>query len=305
MILNVHFSQFAALGQNEFSVQNPYSGRLERISSGLMKTDTIFYELFRLYPNLVLELVGASPSNTLYRFEAPEVKQAAFRFDGMLIPSQPGQPLYFIECQFQKDKNFYFRLFAEIAVYLKQKKYAGPWRAVVLFARSSLDPGVPLSYQDFDYSGRLCRLYLKPLQNQTGTLRLNILQLLVVPKPQMKRRVQQIVAQVEAEVAEAQEQEQMIDLVTTLLVYKYPDRDRRELEMAFGLKELSKTRVYQEAKEEGEQIGEERGKLVGKLEAKLEAVPALLDEGLSVEKIARVLGLTVEQVRSVTLPPSS
>jgi len=179
-----------------------------------MKTDTILYELFRLYPNLLLELLGETPVVAhAYRFDALEVKQAAFRFDGLLIPQQPDRPLYFLECQFQKDKHFYLRLFAEIAVYLKQKRYQGDWQAVVLFARPSLDPGVPVPYQDFEDSGRLHRLYLKPNQNQPGSLRLNILQLLVVPRPQMKRRVQAVVHRVQAEVDRALEQEQMLNLV--------------------------------------------------------------------------------------------
>lgn len=55
---------------------------------------------------------------------------------------------------------------------------------------------------------------------------------------------------------------------------------------------LEETRVCQEAKAEGEQIGKQQGKL----EAKLETVPRLLDAGLSVEKIAEILELSVDQV---------
>ncbi|WP_373695779.1 hypothetical protein [Brunnivagina elsteri] len=54
-----------------------------------------------------------------------------------------------------------------------------------------------------------------------------------------------------------------------------------------GLSELKKTRVYQEAKEEG------------KLEGQLEAVPFMLSLGATVEQIAETLGLEIEQVRQV------
>lgn len=54
-----------------------------------------------------------------------------------------------------------------------------------------------------------------------------------------------------------------------------------------GLSELKKTRVYQEAKEEG------------KLEGKLEAVPFMLSLGATVEQIAETLDLDIEQVRQV------
>lgn len=63
----------------------------------------------------------------------------------------------------------------------------------------------------------------------------------------------------------------------------------------FGLSDLKQTRVYQEALEEGRQ----EGKREGQLEAKLEAVPRLLAMELTLEQVAQVLGLEVEQVRQV------
>jgi len=45
--------------------------------------------------------------------------------------------------------------------------------------------------------------------------------------------------------------------------------------------------------EEGEKIGEERGKVEGKLLV----IPQLLKEGFSVEKIANILQIDIEQVR--------
>ncbi|WP_287131117.1 Rpn family recombination-promoting nuclease/putative transposase [Candidatus Cyanaurora vandensis] len=259
-----------------------------------MQTDTLLNEIFRRYPYLLLELWG-EPTNTTYRFEAQEVKQAAFRFDGLLLPEQPDQPLYFLECQFQRDEQFYHRFFAEIAVYLRQQPYPGDCRAVVLFVEPSVDPGVPLFYQSFEQTGRLYRLYLKSMQERPGSLPLNILQLLVVPESEMQQRMAQVVERVQTEVAAALEQEQLLNLVGTLLVYKFPNRERRELEMAFGFTELSKTRVYQEAKEEG--------RVEGKQEGKLEAVPALLARGFSVAETAQILGLSVVQVQSAqTLP---
>jgi len=67
--------------------------------------------------------------------------------------------------------------------------------------------------------------------------------------------------------------------------------------MAFGLKELSKTRVYQEAKAEGREEGIQEGRAEGALRA----APALLGRGFSVEETAQILGLSIEQIQSVTL----
>lgn len=69
-----------------------------------MKTDSLFYRLFQNDPVLALDLTGlAVPEPGRYRFGSQEVKQTAFRLDGVLAPpaDQPNAPLAFIEVQFQ------------------------------------------------------------------------------------------------------------------------------------------------------------------------------------------------------------
>jgi predicted transposase/invertase (TIGR01784 family) len=78
-------------------------------------------------------------------------------------------------------------------------------------------------------------------------------------------------------------QKQLLELIETILVYKFPKMSQKEIEAMFGLSELKQTRVYQEAREE----------------AKLEAVPKLLELGLTVEQIAQALDLDVAQVQQV------
>ncbi|WP_422394078.1 Rpn family recombination-promoting nuclease/putative transposase [Nostoc parmelioides] len=87
-------------------------------------------------------------------------------------------------------------------------------------------------------------------------------------------------------------QQQLLELIETILVYKFPQMSRQEIEAMFGLSELKQTRVYQEAKEEGKLEGEQEGKQ----KAKLEAVPKLLALGLTVEQIAQALDLDAAQV---------
>jgi predicted transposase/invertase (TIGR01784 family) len=61
--------------------------------------------------------------------------------------------------------------------------------------------------------------------------------------------------------------------------------EAEEIEAMFGLSELKKIRVYQEALEEGE------------LRGKLKAVLPMLAAGLTLEQIAQALDLSIEQVR--------
>ena len=84
-----------------------------------MKTDTLFYRLFQRAPKLVLELLGLNYASDSYCFSSEELKQTAFRIDGLLKPliTDPEQPLIFIEVQYQPDHDFYGRLFSEITLY--------------------------------------------------------------------------------------------------------------------------------------------------------------------------------------------
>jgi predicted transposase YdaD len=62
-------------------------------------------------------------------------------------------------------------------------------------------------------------------------------------------------------------QEQVLELIETVLVYKFPKLTRQEIEAMFTYSDLKQTRVYQDAKEEGEQrglqLGEQRGLIKG------------------------------------------
>lgn len=88
-----------------------------------MKTDALFYFLFQRAPGLFFELIGRFPDQAQnYEFRSVELKQTAFRIDGVFFP-QPDlvdQTVYFIEVQFQKDPYLYQRLFAEIFLFLEQ-----------------------------------------------------------------------------------------------------------------------------------------------------------------------------------------
>ncbi|GFZ98524.1 hypothetical protein [Okeania sp. KiyG1] len=64
---------------------------------------------------------------------------------------------------------------------------------------------------------------------------------------------------------------------------------RQELEAMFSMNDLKKTRFAQEL------IAESKAE--GKIEGKLEVIPSLLRKGFSVEEIAEILELEVEQVR--------
>ena len=81
----------------------------------------------------MFELLGEpSDRGEQYIFGSVEVKQSAFRIDGVFLPksNSPDQTVIFLEVQFQKDTGLYERLFSEIMLYLAQNPEVEDWRAM-------------------------------------------------------------------------------------------------------------------------------------------------------------------------------
>ena len=80
-----------------------------------MTTDSIFYQLFQTFPRCFFDLLNL-PAEAVndYQFSSVEVKQLAFRLDGVFLPNSQDKPIYFVEVQFQKDDKFYSLFFREI-----------------------------------------------------------------------------------------------------------------------------------------------------------------------------------------------
>jgi len=62
-----------------------------------MHTDTIFYQIFLTFHSLLFELLGQPIENAEdYQFTSVEVKEKAFRFDGIFMPDSAEKPIYSI-----------------------------------------------------------------------------------------------------------------------------------------------------------------------------------------------------------------
>ncbi|MEH2456464.1 Rpn family recombination-promoting nuclease/putative transposase [Nostoc sp.] len=253
-----------------------------------MKTDSIFYRLFQECPSIFFELIGNPPetANT-YQFSSVEIKQTAFRIDGVFLPIQDEEnPIYFLEVQFQPDSDIYLRLVSEVFLYLRQKKSKNSWRGVVIYPTRSIDTGDTKDCHEFFTNQRVTRIYLDEL-GETASLPIGIatIKLVIENEDTTITTARELIDRTKQAVNLQLPQKQLLELIETILVYKFPNISREEIEAMFGLSELKQTRVYQEGKQEG------------RFEAKLEAVPKLLALGLNVEQIAQALDLDVAQVQ--------
>ena len=266
-----------------------------------MKTDTIFYQLFQNFPSIFFELIGQPTTDiSSYQFTSPEIKQRAFRLDGLFLPlaESPELPIYFVEVQFQKKPKFYARLFAEIFLYFYQYDHNTEWYAIVIYRRRSIETPAPRQYRDL-MEHRVRRIYLDELAEAAEQyIGIGIVQLVVESKKKTPEVARNLIEKARRELADAVIQQQVIELIETVVLYKFPNLSREEIEAMLALSELRQTRVYQEALEEGRQEGIEEGREQGKLEAKLEMVSLLLGLGLDLEEIAQRLGIDIETVEA-------
>ena len=263
-----------------------------------MKTDTIFYRLFQEYPSIFFELIGNSPeAASAYQFSSVEIKQTAFRIDGVFLPSQGESPVYFAEVQFQVDEEFYSRLFAEIFLYLRQNQPQNDWCAVVIYPNQSVDTKNIKHYREFFASQRVKCIYLDEL-GEPASLPIGIatVKLVIATEDVAIAQARELINRTKQEINLALQQQQLLQLIETILIYKFPNMSREEVEEMFGLSNLKQTRIYQEAFEEGKEEGIEEGER----RERLRMVSRLLRLGLTVEQVAEELALSVEEVRQAT-----
>jgi predicted transposase/invertase (TIGR01784 family) len=224
-----------------------------------MRTDTLFYQLFQSFHTLLFELIDRPILDAEgYQFSTVEIKEKAFRFDGIFIPISNDKPIFFIEVQFQPKIDFYWELLSEIFLYLNQYRPTQDWQAVAIFAKHNCELEIPNHVQEMITSHRIIRVYLEDwLSIETNSLTIAIIQLILAPETQTPELAQQIANKVQQE-PDTDLQAQVVKFIETVLVYKFPKLSRQEIEAMFTYSDLKNTRVYQDAKQEGLQLGLQR-----------------------------------------------
>jgi len=226
-----------------------------------MRTDTIFYRLFLTFDSLLFELLGQPVENAdRYKFTSVEVKEKAFRFDGIFMPTTSDRPIYFVEVQFQDKPDFYWEFIAEINIYLNQYKPVQDWQAIAIFANRNIEVEVLTAYQqEFIDNGRIVRIYLDELQPQ-DSISIGLIQIITSKDEEAPQLVKRLLAKARVDLTDLAFQQSIIELLESVLFYKFPKLSRKEIETMFALSDLRQTRVFQEAMEEGEARGRQEGR---------------------------------------------
>ena len=261
-----------------------------------MKTDTLFYRLFQRWPKIALELLGLEYFSESYRFGSEEIKQTAFRLDGLLMPvgDNAKQPLIFVEVQYQPDGDFYDRFFSEITLYLRLHKPVHPWLALVIYPARSTEKAASIAFSPFMDLPQLRRVYLDDYRDCQGLSPTLELIRLIASNEQQTMILARNLAERRDEFGP-----DGLDFIETILVYKLPRLSREEIKTMLALNEieLKQTRFYQEVVEEGRQEGrqEECVSLVTRLLRRKFGIQLELEQLL-----AQLQTLPVEKLEDLT-----
>jgi predicted transposase/invertase (TIGR01784 family) len=185
-------------------------------------------------------------------------------------------------------------LFAEVCLYLCQNEPRNDWGAVILYPSRSIDTGDIKHYREFFVSERVRRIYLDELTDATSLpIGLATVKLIVTSEDTAIVEARELIARTTSEINSAAKQQELLQLIETILLYKLPTITREELEEMFTLSELRNTRYFQDVFQEGVEQGIQQGERIGKLKA----VPAMLSTSLTVEQVAQALDLSIEDVQ--------
>jgi predicted transposase/invertase (TIGR01784 family) len=263
-----------------------------------MKTDSLFYSIFQEFPFIFFALLGIPADATnQYQFTSQEVKQLAFRLDGLFLPivADSQLPFYIVEVQFQPDPNLYYRLFAELFIYLKQYQPPHPWQLVVIYPNRQTERECDIHFQEMLALPKITRIYLNELTAlETASLPIKLLKLIIEPESTAPDLAVDLARQAQTEISNTSVRQNFINLLETIIVYKLPQKTREEVAAMFNLSDLKQTRFYQDVFAEGQAAEKAAAKQREKI-----AILRMLSLGLAAEQIATVFGLSVTEVAAI------
>jgi len=271
-----------------------------------MKTDSLFYELFKAHPASLFELAGLE-SDGEYVFESITVKTTEKRMDGFFRRKDGSGQNIFLEVQGYDDRKIYWRLLREISTRYEQTEDEREFIAVVLFVDKKYDPeNCPV--KKFTPPNRLIRLYLpkclKAIGDKTGPL--TVLKPLVLPdKERLPEAVPKWKSEIDSLKLSESTEKLLIDLLENAIISRFPKMTFEEIQKMIHYTPIEKTVVGQElirmgrieGRTEGRKEGAQQGKLIGKLIGKIHATQRFLKRPITPEK--KLLEKSMKELRAI------
>ena len=231
-----------------------------------MKTDQLFYELFRFSPESLLELVQLNVQGT-YRFESITVKSTEKRFDGYFKNVEAAGPDIFLEIQGYRDNNIYWRLFREICAFHEPRENDHPFAAVVLFIDISLDPGNPPLIPAPPNRLLRCDLVecLKNISDNATPL-VVLKPLTLSDKAELPRAVTEWKTGIDAMGLSEERRKSLEELLEYAILQRFKTLTLEEIRKMIQLTPLEESVAVQELVQQGREEGLEKGQWIGQIQ---------------------------------------
>lgn len=209
-------------------------------------------------PELLFELIEQSvPDADRYRFDSVEVKETAFRIDGVFLPPDDSESkvIFFSEVQLQKKENLYKRFFAEIFVSLRRAEIDyDDWGGVLIFGSRSMEPSSSVWYRSLLESPQVFRIYLDEVEHwPEPPLAIELVLLAMSSETETPDRARALLDRSEQE----GRQQDILELISTIMMYRFPKLGWEAVAMMLDIQDvrLEDTRAYQEiAEKQGQSV---------------------------------------------------
>ncbi|WP_446875090.1 DUF2887 domain-containing protein [Phormidesmis sp. 146-35] len=150
--------------------------------------------------------------------------------------------------------------------------------------------------------GQAHRVYLDELgEVRDLPVTVGAIVLTIVDEAEAPEAARELIARTEQEALTPQQKQDIIDIVTSILVYKLMNLSRTEIKRMLGLDLTQEPRAIREAKEEGreEALQRERSLILRQLTKKVGALDDSLRDPSRVSLRDRVSSLSIEQLEAL------
>ncbi len=254
-----------------------------------MKTDSLFYELFRIEPRSLFELAGLDIEGE-YAFESITVKTTEKRFDGFFVRKDGMGPNVFLEIQGYDDPAIYWRSFREVSTWYEQTKSDVSFILIILFTDKKYKPEkCPLKC---DAPNMMLLVTLEEALKSVGE-RAGFLTVLKPFSLSGKEKLPEAAVRWKKEIDSLYLPEYKTEKLTELLEYVilqcFPKLSLKEIKNMIQLTPLEKTAAGQELI----QIGVKQGVKITALN--------MLKMGLDIKVVSMATGLTEKEIKQLSL----
>jgi predicted transposase/invertase (TIGR01784 family) len=214
-----------------------------------MRRDTLFYRIFKEFPELLFQLTGDPPQNAAdYRFNSVAVKEPTFTIDGVFEPLvlDGTGTMYLAEVQMQPDQRLCERTFAELfALFYRSRELYNDWQCVMIYLSRSTEQKVTHPYRALLNSDQVQVIYLDELGNiRDLPLIVSLAVLPTVPPKKAPAEARDILARAKEQ---PQQYEAIVDLVTRIMSYMFLDQSPQEIDQMLDI-QFEETRVYKDTR---------------------------------------------------------